>query len=684
VMDSDVGPKALDLGDVQLISREEDGAPPGAVAKIEGFEPLPAAKLTAYRRRALATDKRFPGSESLACLDYGEETLTPDGKTIYRYHALFLVLKDEGRSVADLQLHFREGRSRERVLFARSIPPDGAMQWLDPTTLKVSTPPESAQFVDQRARVLSGRVPGAEPGALIEYAYEYEEYNPDVPDYFFPGFYFQGEEPVLDSTLVVRTPKGRKLYWVTRNMPPALREPARSSDDVYDIYRWSVSDSPPIVPEPMMSDKRDLVAGVTCSLFNTWDELHKRTGRYQRERIEVTPEIRTLADRLTKGAKTDDEKLAAIYHWVQRDIQYLSVKASLSSGWAGHPASVTLKNGYGDCTDKAIVLASLAKAVGIVSYPAILRTNDEGTAVTDIAVPDENHCISIVYPDGRPRFIDSTATNYRYPYFRSDDHGVKALIHMTGEILDIPIPPPADNLKVSTQTVVLAPDGSANCEERNVYNGSYEARVRGYWRRVPPAQRGRGMQQYLQRRCPGAVCRQFELGQLDDLGKQFGMTIRYTAPNLASQVRDLTIVELPGFARQFPEVALPQRRTPIQRMTSQGYRTEVVFTPPQGLDLAGLPDPIQIRGRHVRYDGQAAASPDGKTITVTEELQFPTRTIPVSDYAAYRQNAIRIAAWTRLKLIFRKPPPPPEKKEPEGTEPSAGPEQPAETKGGAQ
>jgi hypothetical protein len=187
------------------------------------------------------------------------------------------------------------------------------------------------------------------------------------------------------------------------------------------------------------------------------------------------------------------------------------------------------------------------------------------------------------------------------------------------------------------------------------------------------------MQQYLQYRCPGALCSGFELGELDDLSKQLTMTIRYKVPDLASRVRDLIIVELPGFARQFPEVALPRRRYPIERMTSQGYRSRVEFTAPDGIDLVGLPEPIQIRGKHLSYHGKAVAAPGGKAITVTEELQYLTRVVPVADYPAYRQNATRIAAWTRLKLIFRKPPPPP-KKPPAEEEPAKG--EPAEEKGG--
>ena len=648
-----VGRETFGRDDVALLTQRKDEAPRQAVATSEGFRPLGGAELKRYRERAKAAAAKSPGCDSAFCLDYGEDTLTPDGKQLHRYHALFLVLKEGGRKAADLALGFSEGRSRRRLFFARSISPDGRSQWLNPAEMKVAVPSEEAASLDTRARVLSGRIPGVEVDSLVEYAYEYDLYNPDVPDYFFPSFYFQGEEPVLDSILDVRVPAGRKLNWTTRLFPEGAREPKRSSKGGYDVYRWALHDMPPYTPEPMMPDRVDVAPAVHCSLFFEWNELHKRTGGYQRERIEATPDIVALAKKIVGEAKTDDEKLAAIYHWAQRNVNYLSIKGSLSSGWAGHPASETLKNGYGDCTDKAIVVSSLCKAVGIEAYPAIIRTNDEGTAITDIPVPDANHCISLVLPNGKPRFIDSTADDYRYPYFRFDDHGVKAIIHITGQILDVPVPPPEDNMRESVQEVKLNADGSGEVVEKNAYTGTYEASVRGYWRSVPPQLRGQMMQQYLQRRSPGALCTGFALGELEDLSKPLTMEIRYKVPAIATRTRDLYIVSPPAFAREFPEASLPSRKFAIERQTTQEYRNVLTVAPPPGYALVGLPEPLKLQSRHVTYEGSVTASPDGKTITIREVLKQLTRAVPPEDYAAYRADATKIAAWSRLKLVFR-------------------------------
>jgi transglutaminase-like putative cysteine protease len=650
---ADVGPGALPVEAVRLIAQRPAAAEPGPLIHDPGFETLTAVELARYRERAVAAAKRHPGSPSILCLDHDQDVLTPDGRHLHRNHSLTLVLKDEARDVADLELEFDEGRSRQRVLFARSIAPDGREQWLDPLELKVAVPPEHELDVDPRLRVLSGRVPGVAVGSLVEIAREEEVYNPDVPDYFFPEFLFQASEPTLDAVFEVGMPAGRKLNWTTRRMPEAAREPQRAARRGLDLYRWELRDLSPIESEPAMPDTYDISPRVACSPFFDWGDLFGRTARYYRERIETTPEVAALAKTIVGEAATDDARLAAIYHWVQQTINYLSVKSSLSSDWAGHPASETLKNGYGDCTDKAILLASLARAVGIQAYPVSLLTNDCGTATTDIPTPDANHCIDLVLPGGQPRFLDCTSRYHRYPAFRADDHGVKAIVEMTGQILDIPVPPPAANLRESRQHIALAPDGSATVVERNAYAGETEADIRYAWEDVPPAERRETMQEFLQGRCAGALCTALTLSDIEALDQPMTMEIRYSVPHLATRRRDLYLVALPGFAREFPEAGLPTRQHPIERLTTEERRTTVEVAAPPGHAPVGLPQPIAIHGKHLWYEGRVEAAADGRTITVRETLKYLTRRVPPEDYAAYRRHATAIAAWTRFQLVFR-------------------------------
>jgi len=653
-----VGEKSVRSADVRLVQSAVEGARFAGgvdVSKLPAnYRPLSADALADYRKRCDQAADLYKGSDAVLCLDQGENVYHKDGTQSYLYHALYLILKDSARGLANVSLGFHEGRSRTRVLFARSIAPDGASRWAEADTFAVSVPPQAQEFVDTRSRVLSGQVPGADTGMFVEYVYEDETYNPEIKEFFFPGYTFQSERPVLDSVIDVLVPSGTPLNFATRNMPESARAPERFVREGFDGYRWEMHDVPPITPEPFMPADADVLASMQGSLYFDWKSLMAPTGRFQKERIEDTPAIKKLAEEITAGKTTDDEKVAAVYQWVERNVNYLSVKSSLSSGWAGHPASETLKNGYGDCTDVSIVAASLCRAVGVDAYPAIIKTNDEGTMMTEIPVPDANHAITLVYPNGKPRFIDATAQDYRYPYFRADDHGAKAIIDIKEEITDVPVGAPEDNMRESAQKVTLLPNGGATFVEQNSYTGTYEAGVRGYWRSVPPELRARIMQQYLQSRAPGALLDDFKLGDMEDLSKQFAMEIDYRLPSLATLMQDLYIFTLPGFGQNFPDATLDKRTYDIVMPTTLEFVTTATIALPDGYELAGVPEPLKVEGKYLFLDGTIEKSADGRTLIVKQVFKRLTNRVPVADYSEYRKDAARIAAWTELKIVLRK------------------------------
>ena len=137
---------------------------------------------------------------------------------------------------------------------------------------------------------------------------------------------------------------------------------------------------PPLVPEPQMPPQPDLTPRMEASIS-------------PRSRLCAAARPATLphethapnpgrSGQITEGAETIDEKLARIYHWVQTNTRYISIKGSLGSGCPDTRPWRTFENRYGDCTDKAILFATMCEAIGVTSYPIILSTNDNGVGVT--------------------------------------------------------------------------------------------------------------------------------------------------------------------------------------------------------------------------------------------------------------------------------------------------------------
>ncbi len=92
-------------------------------------------------------------------------------------------------------------------------------------------------FFNPNRKVLTGVIPGVEIGCIVEYCYEYEEYNPEDPRLFSPGFFFQSTEPMILSRLTVEMPKDVPLNYATRNFPePKQADPAIEETGDTRIY----------------------------------------------------------------------------------------------------------------------------------------------------------------------------------------------------------------------------------------------------------------------------------------------------------------------------------------------------------------------------------------------------------------------------------------------------------------
>ncbi|NIA12960.1 MAG: DUF3857 domain-containing protein [Nitrospiraceae bacterium] len=643
------GGETIPRDDVQVIEFRLDDLAAAGQAMAQGVQAL-SDLAQAQVERAARMAELSPGCAGVILVDDGEFEYRPDGTNTYRYHFAGLVLKEEMKAWAQITMGFTEGRSRVRMLFARSIAPDGTMHTMRVDALRVGSPTEALSFFNPNRKVMSGVIPGVEVGSIVEYSYEYDNYNPEDPRLFSPGYLFQSTEPVVFSRVKVTVPKNIPFHYTTRRFEDAEQaKPAITETGSTKSYTWQLENVPPIAPEPYMPPQHDVVPYMDASVFETWEDVFDLLGGLQRARIKLTPAIEAAVTEITAGADSVEDKLARIYHWVQENTRYISIKGSLGAGFSGHTAQETFDNRYGDCTDKAILFSTMLKAIDVDSYPVILRTNDAGTATTEIPTLNGNHCINEVTLNGRDFYLDTTAQNYRYPYFRSDDHDVAAINAIRGDVRTIPLPPPSDNQRFSHLDVTLAENGDVTVRTRNEYNGSTEAGIRGFWKRQREDNRKSMMAEYVNSISPGAVLEDFTLSDLNDLSQQLSMTIDYTLSGHAIRAKDLMYLKIPTLERDYPEVALETRRYPIEYRTTEERILEIDLTLPPGFVARWLPPPLDIQNDHIEYHAKYEEA-DGKVLFrgVFRRLQ---REVPAEAYPEYR-DALRAIAAFSTKEIF--------------------------------
>ena len=196
-----------------------------------------------------------------------------------------------------------------------------------------------------------------------------------------------------------------------------------------------------------------------------------------------TPEVRAKAAELIKNAKTDAEKVQAIYDFVALKFRYVSISFGIGR-FQPHAAEDVLKDAYGDCKDKHTLLAALLKAVGIEAESALINS----ALKLDPEVPSPgqfDHVISLVPLVDGPAWLDTTTEVAPFRYLTYNLRAKQALVVRPGKLavlMTTPADPPFESSQEVTVDGKLGEDGTLDATLRWVFRDDSGVLLRAAFR----------------------------------------------------------------------------------------------------------------------------------------------------------------------------------------------------------
>lgn len=207
--------------------------------------------------------------------------------------------------------------------------------------------------------------------------------------------------------------------------------------------------------------------------FADWASVATWYARLCAPKMAPDPE---LAEALARGRGADPRaSVAGLAREVQHSVHYVAIELG-KLRWEPDAAKDTWQRRYGDCKDKAILLATILQARGLEARPALTRTRDWGEV--DPSAPDPgqfNHCIvAVAWPDSSPppaatvagpsgrlwTFFDPTSTSVVLGLLPPMVAGAYAVIADPAEGL-VRLPEPLASVFRAESEVRLGEDGAA-------------------------------------------------------------------------------------------------------------------------------------------------------------------------------------------------------------------------------
>ena len=336
------------------------------------------------------------------------------------YVAIALLSDDAVQDYSQIAVHFNSYYSDAKVDFARVLSRAGEIKELSPDAVQVQTTDTDLSYSDMRALAFS--LPTLSNGAYLEFQITTIDTQAIIGDgWYFTEFaqYFQpisrGFGIRIDSTrraeLKIIAPPTETVRWKNSGHNSA---PSIVNKDDKRIYQWSYRDLDAVPVERDSKSVFSLIPGINASTIPDWQTLDAWGTRTFRLEQPIAEKIKTLAHSLSVGATSVSTQLHNVHRYVTKNIRY--VQADIKrGGFTPHSPEEILNNGYGDCKDQALLTVSLLRAMGIDAAPMLINMRPRQYRYGDLPTVSFDHAIVYVLDEGKPVFIDTTASESPFP-----------------------------------------------------------------------------------------------------------------------------------------------------------------------------------------------------------------------------------------------------------------------------
>ena len=556
---------------------------------------------------------------AVVLLNDQQTTVKDNGEIETRYRYAYKLLRPEARDAFGVARVDFDNETKISFFKAWTITADGRELELKEKDAFEGSVVSYEVFSDFRAKIL--KFSAADPGNVVGYEYV-QKHRPFV---FEDDWQFQWGIPTKRARFTLQLPAGWEFsnYWA--NFPK--QEPQSSAGNT---TVWEVENIPAVELEPEMPPFRAIASRMDIKYFprdpkmraktaGTWNDIGVWYANLTNASRVASPEIQQKVAQLTAGAADPLAKMQALATYVQQQIRYAAIEVGIG-GFQPHPAADVFKHQYGDCKDKATLLSTMLKQIGIDSYYVFIDT-DRGMMNPDFPALLGNHMImAIRLPDnvtdaslhgvvndpqlGRIIFFDPTNEYVQLgslPYYLQQNYGL-LITPGSGRLVLLPLMPPATNRLLRTATLTLSATGNLNGEVKELRYGGPAAQSREQFVGTSPSERAKVFEKFL-----GLFLNNFTLtgatiGNLEQYGDNLVLDYHFAAEGYAKNAGPLLILRPRVVGEKGSSIlAGKPRKYPIELHETTLQSDVFDITLPAGYVVDELPKPVEASCDYATY-----------------------------------------------------------------------------------
>ncbi len=249
----------------------------------------------------------------------------------------------------------------------------------------------------------------------IEFAYSLIGFNPVFQKKFQSQIYFTASLEVTNYFQTLLAPKNSGLHFKFNN--DASKYKHLLLGDMH-VFHW---DNPVIKKEEVQDNVPswfDNYPNISITNYNDWKEVCDwGLNLFNHYKVQISNPLQQKISEWKKASgNNQDAMILSAVNFVQNQIRYLGIESGIYSHKPHDPSKI-YEQRFGDCKDKAFLLVTILRALGVNAYVALANTSLREKLANEDPGPNAfNHAIVAIEEGESYKFIDATIAFQQGPF----------------------------------------------------------------------------------------------------------------------------------------------------------------------------------------------------------------------------------------------------------------------------
>ncbi len=355
------------------------------------------------------------------------------------------------------------------------------------------------------AKTLVASLPAVEIGSVIEY--EYERLKRDRP-FFAATHIFRGFEPINQETVKLTAPASLSLQVLKDDNGVAVADEATAGTVIGQTeqrkngqatWQWNVREQTPLKPEDSLPPMQSFNPVLRVTAGN-WQTYSQQVLAALNEASQGQTATEQRAKEIVKTSKTSDQKITAIRDFIVKNIRGAGPSLADLPLSAVTKADQTLADGYGNTTDRAVLLYTMLKAVGFSPEFVLV---DYGSPIEPLRRFETQYPTVYTFDGVLVRLRDGASdvylndTNQYAQLGTTPADGHMALALAQSNVETVSVAPEKKSLREYEYRLMLTPEGDARIAVTRKNYGEWFGARHKMFDEMPPEERNRFYQEMV-------------------------------------------------------------------------------------------------------------------------------------------------------------------------------------------